>query len=53
VGYVTDLAAFVTRLNSDLATAVVKSVDINIPPPGNDGIPSAAINVVVYTHEVR
>jgi low temperature requirement protein LtrA len=52
-GYVTDLAAFITQLNSDLTTAVVKSVNIDIPPPGNDAIASAAINVVVYTHEVR
>ncbi|HEY51693.1 MAG TPA: hypothetical protein G4O20_07825 [Dehalococcoidia bacterium] len=52
-GYVADLAAFITQLNSDLTTAVVKSVNIDIPPPGNSGIPSAGINVVIYTHEER
>jgi hypothetical protein len=52
-GYVADLAAFVTQLNSDLTTAVVKSVNIDMPHTGNDGIPSAAINVVIYTHEER
>jgi len=52
-GYDADLVAFITQLNNDLTTAIVKSVNIDIPPPGNAGIPSAAINLVIYTCEER
>jgi hypothetical protein len=48
-GELTDLVAFVTQLNNDMATGVVKSVDITIPS-GTD--PSTAtVQMTVYSYE--
>jgi len=47
-GELTDLVAFVTQLNNDMATGVVRSVDITIPSTGQS---SASIQMVVYSYQ--
>ncbi len=49
-GNVDNLIAFITQLNVDLATAVVKSVSMDIPPSDSSAIPSASIKLVIYTY---
>jgi hypothetical protein len=48
-GEVANLVNFITSLNNELRTGVVSSTEINIPESG--GMPSARIQLVVYTHE--
>jgi len=52
-GDVDNLVAFITQLNNDLATAVVKSVSIDISTSGNNQMSSADIKMVIYTYEER
>lgn len=50
-GDVSDLIGFITKLNSDLTTGVVQSVEINIPETTSEEEPSANIQLVIYTYE--
>jgi len=50
-GELPDLVSFITMLNGDLATGVVKSVEISIPETTSEGKPSANIQLVIYTYE--
>jgi hypothetical protein len=52
-GEVGNLVAFITQLNDDLATGVVRSVDMNIPYTAGGEKPSASIQMVFYTYEER
>ena len=49
-GSVDNLLAFITQLNVDLATAVVESVSMDIPPSDSSATPSASIKLVIYTY---
>ena len=49
-GEVTDLVSFITQLNEDLTTGMVKSLDISIPET-TERKPSAKIQLVVYTYQ--
>jgi hypothetical protein len=50
-GEVTDIARFITKLNEELATGVVKSVEIRIPETTDEGEETSAdIQVVIYTY---
>ena len=50
-GEVANLVNFITRLNNELATGVVKSVEINIPESTSANTSSANFQLVVYTHQ--
>ena len=50
-GDVANLIDFVTRLNGDLTTGVVKSAEISIPETADEGKPSANIRLVVYSYQ--
>lgn len=50
VGEVADLVGYITSLNHNLATGIVKSTEINIPETTSDNKPSANIRVVIYTY---
>jgi len=50
-GDVANLIDFVTRLNGDLTTGVVKSAKISIPETADEGKPSADIRLVVYSYQ--
>ena len=50
-GEVTDIARFITKLNEELATGVVRSVEISIPEMTDEGEETSAdIQVVIYTY---
>ena len=49
-GNLSDLIIFLTRLNHDLKTSVIKSVDLNVPADAQQR-PSANFLLVVYTYE--
>jgi len=50
-GDVSGLIGFITELNGDLTTGVVKSVEISIPETTSEENPSANIQLVVYTYQ--
>ena len=50
-GDVSDLISFITELNGDLATGVVKSVEISIPGTTSEEKSSANIQLVIYTYQ--
>lgn len=50
-GELTNLVSYITRLNSDLATGFVKSVEINVPEASSTKKPSANIQLVIYTYQ--
>ena len=50
-GELTDLVSYIIRLNSDLATGFVKSVEINIPEKSSENKPSANIQLVIYAYQ--
>ena len=50
-GELTDLVSYITRLNSDLATGFVKSVEINVPEANSKDKPSANIQLVIYAYQ--
>jgi len=50
-GELTDLVSYITRLNSDLDTGFVKSVEINVPETNSKDKPSANIQLVIYTYQ--
>ncbi len=52
-GEVSNLVGFITQLNDNLATGVVRSVDMGIPYPAGDKKSSASIQMVIYTYEER
>lgn len=45
------LISFITKLNSDFMTGVVKSVNISIPQTTGEERPSANIQMVIYTYQ--
>ena len=49
-GNLADLASFITQLNEDLANSVIGSVSINVPEASEE-IPSASIQLVIYTYQ--
>jgi Tfp pilus assembly protein PilO len=49
-GSVTDLANFITQMNGELSTGILKSVEINVPET-NDEAPSASIELVIYSYK--
>ena len=50
-GEVTDITSFITKLNEELATGVVRSVAISIPETTDEGEETSAdIQVVIYTY---
>ncbi|HEY82254.1 MAG TPA: hypothetical protein G4O01_03075 [Dehalococcoidia bacterium] len=49
-GELTGLVDFITGLNDALVSGVVKSAQINIPPPG-EAKPSASIELAVYSYQ--
>jgi len=50
-GEVPDLVSFITKLNGDLATGVVKSVVISIPEMTGEEKASVNIRLVIYTYQ--
>jgi len=50
-GDVSNLVSFVTKLNSQLATGVVKSITITVPETDSGEKPSANIQLVIYTYQ--
>ena len=49
-GDLTDIISFITRLNNDFATGVVKSAEIKLPETTAGDKPSANIRLVLYTY---
>ncbi len=52
-GEVDNLVVFITQLNDNLATGVVRSINMNIPYTAGGEKPSASIQMVIYTYEER
>ncbi|MFC1916011.1 hypothetical protein ACFLW4_04875 [Chloroflexota bacterium] len=50
-GEVADLVSFITRLNDDLATGVINSLEINIPGTTDENKSSANIQLIIYTYQ--
>ncbi len=50
-GDVSNLISFVTKLNNDFTTGIVKSVAIVIPGESEEGKPTANIQLAVYTYQ--
>jgi hypothetical protein len=50
-GELTNLVSYITKLNSNLATGFVKSVEINVPETSSTKKPSANIQLVIYTYQ--
>jgi len=50
-GDLSNLVAFITQLNGDLATGFISSLDMNITDPASNQKPSANIKLVVYTRK--
>ena len=49
-GDVLGLVSFITNLNHNLGTSVVKSVSISIPKTASEEKPSANIQLIIYTY---
>jgi hypothetical protein len=49
-GEVANLVNFITRLNNELATGVVRSIEINIPESTSANTSTANFQLVVYTY---
>jgi len=43
--------AFITQLNNDLASGIVKSVNLDISQPEGNGKSAASIQMVIYKYE--
>jgi hypothetical protein len=50
-GEVNNLVAFITQLNSDLASGIVKSVNLDISQSEGNGKSAASIQMVIYKYE--
>lgn len=50
-GDVSDLISFIIKLNNNLTTGVVKSVEISVPETTSEGKSSANIQLVIYTYQ--
>lgn len=50
-GEVDNLVAFITQLNNDLASGIVKSVNLDISQPEGNGKSAASIQMVIYKYE--
>lgn len=50
-GDLTNLASFITQLNDELETSVIKSVDITVPETTGEQQPIANIQMAVYTYQ--
>jgi hypothetical protein len=50
-GELSNLVAFITQLNNDLASGIVKSVNLDIPQPEGSGKSAASIQMVIYKYE--
>ena len=55
-GEVSDLIAFVTRLNNDFTTGLVQSADISIPEESEEeedgeSLPAVQVRLIVYSYE--
>ena len=50
-GNLTDLVGFITGLNDNLATGVVRSVRISIPETTGESEPTANINMAIYIYK--
>ncbi len=50
-GDLSNLVAFITQLNGDLATGFISSLDINITDPASNQKPSVNIQMVIYTRK--
>jgi len=48
-GDLSNLVAFITQLNGDLATGFISSLDMNITDPASNQKPSVNIQMVIYT----
>jgi len=50
-GEVNNLVAFITQLNNDLASGIVKSVNLDISQPESGGKSAASIQMIIYRYE--
>ncbi len=50
-GEVNNLVAFITQLNNDLASGIVKSVNLDISQAEGNGKSAASIQMVIYKYE--
>jgi len=50
-GEVNNLVAFITQLNNDLASGIVKSVNLDISQPESSGKSAASIQMIIYRYE--
>jgi cell division protein FtsB len=50
-GELTNLVSYITKLNNDLATGFVKSVEISVPETSSTKKPSANIQLIIYTYQ--
>jgi len=50
-GNLTNLINFITKLNRELTNGIVDSIDINIPEATDGGIPTANLQMTVYTYQ--
>jgi len=50
-GELTNLVSYITKLNNDLTTGFVKSVEISVPETSSKNKPSANIQLVIYTYQ--
>jgi len=50
-GNLTDLVSFITELNDNLATGVVRSVEINVPEMTSEVKPSVNIEMAIYIYK--
>ena len=50
-GGISDLIGFITKLNTDLTTGAVQSVEISIPETTSEEKSSANIHLVIYTYQ--
>jgi hypothetical protein len=50
-GEALNLISFITKLNNDFTTGVVKSAQISIPEEASESEPSASVQMVVYAYE--
>ena len=50
-GDLTNLASFITELNDDLKTGVIKSVDVTVPDVTDGQQPTANIQLAFYTYQ--
>jgi hypothetical protein len=50
-GDLSNLVAFITQLNGDLATGFISSIDMSITDPASNQKPSVNIQMVIYTRK--